>query len=186
MMIKEIAEEIGVHPSTVSRAVSSKYAHTPQGVFELRYFFSEAVQGPSGGVAAAADPEAPRQKNDRRGGRRPSAYRRTHHGASASGRHSSDSPYRRKISRRYAHPVHSSKTGSGLAYKAAGDKIAYSTEPDGGFKMKITYRGIAHRLTRTITEKSQHKVREAIEAVGKKRRERGARGDYHGASSASR
>jgi RNA polymerase sigma-54 factor len=49
MMIKEIAEEIGVHPSTVSRAVSSKYAHTPQGVFELRYFFSESVNGPQGG-----------------------------------------------------------------------------------------------------------------------------------------
>jgi RNA polymerase sigma-54 factor len=48
MMIKEVAEEVGVHPSTVSRAVSHKYAHTPQGVFELRYFFSEAVQGPSG------------------------------------------------------------------------------------------------------------------------------------------
>jgi RNA polymerase sigma-54 factor len=49
MMIKDVAEEIGVHPSTVSRAVANKYAHTPQGVFELRYFFSEAVQGPSGG-----------------------------------------------------------------------------------------------------------------------------------------
>lgn len=49
MMIKEVAEEIGVHPSTVSRAVANKYAHTPQGVFELRFFFSEAVQGPSGG-----------------------------------------------------------------------------------------------------------------------------------------
>jgi len=49
MMIKDVAEEIGVHPSTVSRAVAAKYAHTPQGVFELRYFFSEAVQGPSGG-----------------------------------------------------------------------------------------------------------------------------------------
>jgi RNA polymerase sigma-54 factor len=49
MMIKEVAEEIGVHPSTVSRAVANKYAHTPQGVFELRYFFSEAVGGPSGG-----------------------------------------------------------------------------------------------------------------------------------------
>lgn len=48
MMIKEVAEEIGVHPSTVSRAVANKYVHTPQGVFELRYFFSEAVQGPSG------------------------------------------------------------------------------------------------------------------------------------------
>ena len=49
MMIKDVAEEVGVHPSTVSRAVSSKYAHTPHGVYELRYFFSEAVQGPSGG-----------------------------------------------------------------------------------------------------------------------------------------
>ena len=50
MMIKEVAEEIGVHPSTVSRAVANKYAHTPQGVFELRYFFSEAVQGTSGSI----------------------------------------------------------------------------------------------------------------------------------------
>jgi RNA polymerase sigma-54 factor len=50
MMIKDVAEEIGVHPSTVSRAVAGKYSHTPQGVFELRYFFSEAVQGPSGSV----------------------------------------------------------------------------------------------------------------------------------------
>lgn len=48
MMIKEVADEIGVHPSTVSRAVANKYAHTPHGVFELRYCFSEAVQGPSG------------------------------------------------------------------------------------------------------------------------------------------
>jgi RNA polymerase sigma-54 factor len=49
MMIKEVAEEIGVHPSTVSRAVANKYVHTSQGVFELRYFFSESVQGPEGG-----------------------------------------------------------------------------------------------------------------------------------------
>ncbi len=49
MMIKDVAEEIGVHPSTVSRAVANKYVHTPQGVYELRYFFSESVQGPEGG-----------------------------------------------------------------------------------------------------------------------------------------
>src|SRR6266849_3158317 len=48
MMIKEVAEEVGVHPSTVSRAVASKYAHTPQGVIELRSFFSESVNGPEG------------------------------------------------------------------------------------------------------------------------------------------
>ena len=49
MMIKDVAEEIGVHPSTVSRAVSNKYVHTQQGVFELRFFFSEGVNGPEGG-----------------------------------------------------------------------------------------------------------------------------------------
>lgn len=48
MMIKDVAEEIGVHASTVSRAVANKYAHTPQGVFELRFFFSEGVNGPEG------------------------------------------------------------------------------------------------------------------------------------------
>jgi RNA polymerase sigma-54 factor len=52
MMIKEVAEEIGVHPSTVSRAVANKYAHTPQGVFELRYFFSESVSGPEGSTTS--------------------------------------------------------------------------------------------------------------------------------------
>jgi RNA polymerase sigma-54 factor len=49
MMIKEVAEEIGVHPSTVSRAVANKYVHTTQGVYELRYFFTEGVNGPEGG-----------------------------------------------------------------------------------------------------------------------------------------
>jgi len=48
MMIKDVAEEVGVHPSTVSRAVANKFAHTAQGVFELRFFFSEAVNGPMG------------------------------------------------------------------------------------------------------------------------------------------
>ena len=48
MMIKEVAEEIGVHASTVSRAVANKYAHTPQGVIELRFFFSEGSNGPEG------------------------------------------------------------------------------------------------------------------------------------------
>ncbi len=49
MMIKEVADEIGVHASTVSRAVSNKYVHTTQGVYELRFFFSEGGNGPEGG-----------------------------------------------------------------------------------------------------------------------------------------
>jgi len=39
---------VGVHPSTVSRSVANKYAHTPRGVLELRSFFSESVNGPEG------------------------------------------------------------------------------------------------------------------------------------------
>lgn len=50
MMIKDVAEEVGVHPSTVSRAVANKYAQTPQGTYELRYFFSEGVRGPAGAL----------------------------------------------------------------------------------------------------------------------------------------
>ena len=48
MMIKEVAEELGVHASTISRAVANKYVHTQQGVYELRFFFSEGVNGPEG------------------------------------------------------------------------------------------------------------------------------------------
>ncbi len=58
MMIKEVAEEIGVHPSTVSRAVANKYAHTPQGVIELRFFFSRGLERPGGRGYAAAGAEA--------------------------------------------------------------------------------------------------------------------------------
>ena len=70
MMIKEVAEEIGVHPSTVSRAVANKYVHTSQGVYELRFFFSEGVNGPEGSGPAFGAAEAQGEGDDR--GRRSS------------------------------------------------------------------------------------------------------------------
>ncbi|MCS6874565.1 MAG: RNA polymerase factor sigma-54 [Pyrinomonadaceae bacterium] len=48
MMMKEIAEEIGMHPSTISRVVNRKYAHTPQGIIELRRFFTEGMLNEDG------------------------------------------------------------------------------------------------------------------------------------------
>ena len=83
MMIKEVAEEVGVHPSTVSRAVASKYVHTPQGVYELRYFFSEAVQGPVRREYAAAAAETQGEKDDRGRGHAATAHRRADHPAAA-------------------------------------------------------------------------------------------------------
>jgi len=46
--MKEVADKIGVHETTVSRAVSSKYVRTPQGIFELKYFFSAGFQSSDG------------------------------------------------------------------------------------------------------------------------------------------
>jgi RNA polymerase sigma-54 factor len=48
MMLKDIAEDIGMHLSTVSRVVNRKYAHTPQGVIELRRFFTEGMLNEDG------------------------------------------------------------------------------------------------------------------------------------------
>jgi RNA polymerase sigma-54 factor len=48
MILRDIAEAISMHESTVSRVTSGKYMHTPRGVFELRYFFSSQVEGSDG------------------------------------------------------------------------------------------------------------------------------------------
>jgi RNA polymerase sigma-54 factor len=48
MGLKEIADEVGVHESTVSRSINNKYMATPLGLFELRYFFSRAMTDSSG------------------------------------------------------------------------------------------------------------------------------------------
>ncbi|HEY2934936.1 MAG TPA: RNA polymerase sigma-54 factor [Acidobacteriota bacterium] len=48
MLIKELADELGVHSSTISRTVTNKYVHTPQGVMELRSFFTVGVESSEG------------------------------------------------------------------------------------------------------------------------------------------
>lgn len=48
MTMSAVADEVGMHETTVSRAVSNKYMKTPRGVFELRYFFSTALKTSSG------------------------------------------------------------------------------------------------------------------------------------------
>jgi RNA polymerase sigma-54 factor len=53
LILKEVAERIGVHESTVSRATTRKYMLTPRGIFELKYFFSSHVRTTSGGQVSA-------------------------------------------------------------------------------------------------------------------------------------
>jgi RNA polymerase sigma-54 factor len=48
MVLRDVAVDIGMHESTVSRVVSNKYMHTPQGVFEMRYFFHSGIASVGG------------------------------------------------------------------------------------------------------------------------------------------
>jgi RNA polymerase sigma-54 factor len=53
LVLKDVADTIGVHESTVSRATTRKYMLTPRGLFELKYFFSSHVRTASGGTVSA-------------------------------------------------------------------------------------------------------------------------------------
>ncbi|MCI5072067.1 RNA polymerase factor sigma-54 [bacterium] len=44
MVLKDVAEDIGMHESTVSRVTTNKYVHTPQGIFELKFFFNSGIK----------------------------------------------------------------------------------------------------------------------------------------------
>ena len=48
MVLKDVAEDIDVHESTVSRITTNKYVHTPQGIFELKYFFTSGIDQEQG------------------------------------------------------------------------------------------------------------------------------------------
>ncbi len=48
MVLKDVANDIGMHESTVSRATANKYVHTPQGIFELKYFFTSSIKSTDG------------------------------------------------------------------------------------------------------------------------------------------
>ncbi|MEW6079335.1 MAG: RNA polymerase factor sigma-54 [Thermodesulfobacteriota bacterium] len=54
MILRDVADDIGMHESTISRVTTNKYAHTPQGVFELKYFFNSSINRLEGESMASA------------------------------------------------------------------------------------------------------------------------------------
>ncbi len=55
LVLKDVADDIGMHESTISRATANKYAHTPQGIFELKFFFTSGVRANDGGGEVSAE-----------------------------------------------------------------------------------------------------------------------------------
>jgi RNA polymerase sigma-54 factor len=53
LVLHEIAEAVEMHESTISRATTNKYMHTPRGIFELKYFFSSHVSTTAGGECSS-------------------------------------------------------------------------------------------------------------------------------------
>jgi RNA polymerase sigma-54 factor len=53
LVLKDVADEIGMHESTISRVTTRKFLHTPRGTFEFKYFFSSGVTTVDGGAASA-------------------------------------------------------------------------------------------------------------------------------------
>ena len=54
MVLRDVAQDIGMHESTISRVTTNKYAFTPQGIFELKYFFNSSIRRMHGGAIASA------------------------------------------------------------------------------------------------------------------------------------
>lgn len=55
MVLRDVAGDIGMHESTVSRVTTAKYMHTPQGIYELKYFFNSGLSSSDGGDALASE-----------------------------------------------------------------------------------------------------------------------------------
>jgi len=54
LVLRDVAEDIEMHESTISRVTNNKYVHTPQGIFELKYFFNSAIERRDGGDAMSS------------------------------------------------------------------------------------------------------------------------------------
>ena len=53
LVLRDVADDVGMHESTISRVTSNKYVHTPQGIFELKFFFSSGIAKSNGGFMAS-------------------------------------------------------------------------------------------------------------------------------------
>ncbi len=55
LVLRDVAEDIDMHESTISRVTTNKYVHTPQGIFELKYFFTSSIERKDGGDSLSSE-----------------------------------------------------------------------------------------------------------------------------------
>ena len=104
LTLREVAEVINMHESTVSRVTNEKYVQTPRGVLPLKFFFSSALSTSSG--RGCQRPEHPRQAREdgRRGGAQEAAHRPADRPPVPGAGHPDRAPHRRQVPRPARHP----------------------------------------------------------------------------------
>ncbi|MDW8479107.1 MAG: RNA polymerase factor sigma-54 [Xanthomonadales bacterium] len=115
LAMREIAEKLGVHESTVSRAVAGKHALTPRGTFALGYFFASGVGTVEGGAASSTAVQEMIRRLIAEEDPAPTALRSRHRRDPAPARHRRRPPDRGKISRDDENPLLPRAAAPGLS-----------------------------------------------------------------------
>ena len=105
LVLRDVATDIGMHESTVSRVVANKYMHTPRGVYEMRFFFHSGITSSMGeSVSSVTIKEKIRKMIEERGHVAP-AVRLAHRRDPGSGRPAPRPAHRGQVPRGAAHPA---------------------------------------------------------------------------------
>ncbi len=99
LILRDVAEDIGMHESTVSRVTTNKYVHTPQGIYELKYFFNSSIARVAGEDIAVGGRQESHQADCRRGGQQQPLLRPEDRGAAPRPRHRHRPPHGGQVPR---------------------------------------------------------------------------------------
>ena len=105
LTLREVAEVINMHESTVSRVTNEKYVQTPRGVLPLKFFFSSALATASGEDASARSIRAKLREDGGRGGQREAAHRPADRAPLPGAGHPDRPPHGRQVPRPARHPA---------------------------------------------------------------------------------
>ena len=105
LVLKDVANDIGMHESTVSRATANKYAHTPQGIYELKYFFTSSLRRCRRRGRVGRERTEEDQRDHRQRGSREPVQRSVDRREIGEGQHRHCAPHGGEVSRAHGNPA---------------------------------------------------------------------------------
>ncbi len=135
LVLKDVANDIGMHESTVSRATANKYVHTPQGIFELKYFFTSSLRGADGEDVSAESVRKKIKRNHRQRGPVQPVQRPVHRREAGEGQHRHCAPDGGEVSGADGYPAFVQAPAIRLSWwRLRGEGAWKSTSPSGTWR----------------------------------------------------